>query len=52
MLTDMQRFVLRQQAFDSTGKPFAVGRDATSSGVSNQVTIAAGGFTVVDLVRG
>jgi len=40
-------FVLQQQAFDSTGKPFAV-----AHGPGNTVTIAAAGFTVVKLVRG
>lgn len=45
-------FVLRQSAFDATGKPFAAGRDRSSFGHSSRVTIAAGGFTVVKLVRG
>jgi len=44
-------FVLEQRAFDSTGKPFAVAGDGFVFGHSNRVTIAAGGFTVVNLVR-
>jgi hypothetical protein len=44
-------FVLEQRAFDSTGKPFAVAGDGFAFGHSNRVTIAAGGFTVVNLVR-
>lgn len=42
-------FALQQQAFDSSGKP--VGRDGFAADQSGQVTIAAGGFTVVKLVR-
>jgi len=47
-----QGFVLQQRAFDSTGKPVAVAGAGIAFGHSNRVTISAGGFTVVDLVRG
>ena len=43
-------FVLQQRAFDSTGKPFAAGRDRIAADHSGLVTIAAGGFTVVKLL--
>jgi hypothetical protein len=46
-----QGFVLRQQAFDSFGKPVAPGRDSNEADYSGRVTVAAGGFTVVRLVR-
>lgn len=45
-------YVLQQRAFDSTGKPVAVAGDGIASGHARRVTIAAGGFTVVNLVRG
>ncbi|HYO17793.1 MAG TPA: hypothetical protein VES02_03880, partial [Dermatophilaceae bacterium] len=45
-------FVLQQRAFDSRGKPSAVAGDRVAPGHSGQVVIAAGGFTVVKLVRG
>jgi hypothetical protein len=44
-------FALRERAFDSRGKPVAVAGDGIVSGHPNRVTIAAGGFTVVSLVR-
>jgi len=44
-------FVLQQRAFDSSGKPVAVASDGIASD-PNRITIAAGGFTVVNLVRG
>jgi hypothetical protein len=44
-------FALQQRAFDSSGKPVAPGRDSIAAEHSSQVTIAAGGFTVVKLVR-
>ena len=40
-------FVLQQRAFDSTGNPVA----GIAFGHSNEVTISAGGFTFVELVR-
>jgi hypothetical protein len=43
-------FVLQQQAFDSTGKPVALA-GGIALGQSGLVTIPAGGFTVVKLVR-
>lgn len=44
-------FVLQQRVFDSRGRPFAVAGDRIVSGHSSRVTIAAGGFTLVKLVR-
>jgi hypothetical protein len=44
-------FVMQQRAFDSTGKPVAVAGDGIVFGHSNRVTISAGGFTFVKLVR-
>jgi len=44
-------FVLQQRAFDSTGKPVAVAGAGIAFGHSNRVTISAGGFTFVKLVR-
>jgi hypothetical protein len=44
-------FVLQQRAFDSRGKSFTVSGDGVASGHSGQVTVAAGGFTLVKLVR-
>ena len=45
-------FVAQQLEFDSTGKPVARAGDASAPGGSTRVTIPAGGFTVVRLVRG
>jgi len=44
-------FVLQQRAFDSSGRPFAAGRDSSAANHASRITIAAGGFTVVKLVR-
>jgi hypothetical protein len=44
-------FVLQQRVFDSSGRPVAPGRDRGSAEHSSRVTIVAGGFTVVKLVR-
>ena len=44
-------FVALQRAFDSSGRPVAAGRDGAAAGRSVRVTVAAGGFTFVTLVR-
>jgi hypothetical protein len=44
-------FVLEQRAFDSNGRPVAASRDSDKAARSGQVTVAAGGFTFVRLVR-
>jgi len=43
--------VALQRAFDSSGRPVAAGRDGAAAGGSVRVTVAAGGFTFVTLVR-
>jgi hypothetical protein len=42
---------LQQRAYDSSGKPVDRHRDGSAADRSGRVTIAAGGFTVVKLVR-
>jgi hypothetical protein len=44
-------FVLQQRAFDATGKPVAPSRDSVAAQRSERVTVPAGGFTFVALVR-
>ncbi|HEX5333187.1 MAG TPA: hypothetical protein VFW79_11145 [Cellulomonas sp.] len=44
-------FVLKQRAFDATGKPVAASRDSIAAERSQRVTVVAGGFTFVTLVR-
>ncbi|MFJ5957586.1 hypothetical protein ACIQC5_16710 [Paenarthrobacter sp. NPDC092416] len=44
-------FVIQQQAYDSSGKSLAPNRNALGLDKSGRVTIAPGGFTVVQLVR-
>jgi len=45
-------FVLQQQAYDSVGKAVAPTRESAAAGRAGGVTVGAGGFTVVRLVRG
>jgi hypothetical protein len=45
-------FVAQQLEYDNTGKPVGRAGDASATGGSTGVTIPAGGFTVVRLVRG
>jgi hypothetical protein len=42
---------LQQRAFDSSGKPVAAPRDGSTANRSGRITIAAGGFTIAQLVR-
>jgi len=44
-------FVAQQLEYDNTGKPVGRVGDASATGGSTRVTICAGGFTVVKLVR-
>jgi hypothetical protein len=44
-------FALQQRAFDSNGRPVSYGPDTVAGNDSGQVTIVAGGFTVVKLVQ-
>jgi len=44
-------YVALQRAFDSSGRPVAAGHDGVAAGRSVRVTVAAGGFTFVTLVR-
>jgi hypothetical protein len=44
-------FALQQRAFDSNGRPVSYGPDTVAGNDSGQVTIVAGGFTVVRLVQ-
>jgi hypothetical protein len=45
-------FVTQQMEYDNTGKPVGRVGEATATGGYTHVTVAAGGFTVVKLVRG
>jgi hypothetical protein len=44
-------YLALQRAFDSSGRPVAAGHDGVAAGRSVRVTVAAGGFTFVTLVR-
>ena len=46
-----QGYILKQQAFDATGKLVAAGQNSNGTDHSGRVTVAAGGFTVVTLVE-
>ncbi|MBT1002228.1 hypothetical protein KIH31_06405 [Paenarthrobacter sp. DKR-5] len=46
-----QGYKLQQEAFDSSGRPVAAGADSNGADHSGRVTVAAGGFTWVTLVR-
>ena len=46
-----QGYILKQQAFDATGKLVAAGQNSNGTDHSGRVTVAAGGFTVVTLIE-